>query len=209
MARQGLNSTLSYTRDGATRAFRLRCSGITYGIKQVSEQSQARTYRSVYPHRVSQTTFALQFDLKGHDEYRTFFNWLGSWAQYALTQAVEERAAFPSMSAVVPVRNFSRVGIPIGPFEWGDHVGSMLWRPKITFETAAEPGDESFRSARVDSQFSEVFDPASRFFYPTGEQLYGGQTPPPGTYVQPLTGVQAQSLTDGQAGVDSLPKSGN
>jgi hypothetical protein len=196
MKRQGLNSEISYVRYGTRRVFRLRTRGITYALNQVAEVSQGRVSKAVYPHRLSQAPFAIQVDLKGHEEYRQFNNWLAEYARYALTITADS-GSMPEMTVSVPKRNFSRRGIPQGPIEWGDHLGSMLWSPVITFETTYEPGDAATKKSGVSAgDASGAFDPESRYFYPTSVQLNGSEAPT-GTYARVLGEKDLQALVSG------------
>lgn len=195
MARKGLNGTLSYVASGKTRSFKVRVRGITYALNQIADQSQGRLNRVVYPRRLSQAPFSIQIDLNGHKEYRDFNNWMGGYSKYVLTTAYE-RSAVPQMSVSVPVRNFSRKGVLQGPIEWGDHLGSMLWSPTITFETTFEPGDSKPPRSQEDqyaATVASINDPTAEYYYPTGTQLSGSERPKTYAKVLDLDDLKAKA----------------
>jgi hypothetical protein len=205
MARKGLNTTLSYARGNTTSAIRLRTNIITYDVRQVAAESQGRTYRTFYPHRRTQAQFAIGILLKGYDEYETMNNWFGSYAKYALSKSYEN-AEWPRMNVAVPSRNFSRVGIPLGVFEWGDHVGSMMWTPLLVFETTKEPGDSAVNFSQFNDATSKLREPESAYYYPNGNQLNNNDAPigdyvkaPPAFNVQTLQAVVNGSMTQSSA----------
>lgn len=178
----GANCTLSYTRDGVQRAWRLRASGLAHGVQQVATESRSRETRAFYPHDRTPAQFMLTIDLLGRpdldsktSEYERFNLWLREYMRFLLDHE-EDGGAGKGMNVVIPVRNFSRQAIPLGPVTFGEHVGSMLWRQQITFEVTYEPLDTTFKTSTFDPAGTQK-DRNARFFYPQGEQLSGHQKP--------------------------------
>jgi hypothetical protein len=179
----GLNCTLSYKKDGKTRAYRLRCVGIAHGLQQIATEGHARTTRAYYPHRRTQAQFMLTFALMGrrqvhdHSEKERFNAWLRDYMSYLLdADDLASVATFPRMDISIPVRNFKRQGIPIASVKYGEHVGSMLWLQTIVFETTLEPLDANFAISSFNANGTDK-DKNSRFFYPGSKQLSGSQKP--------------------------------
>jgi hypothetical protein len=151
-------------------------------MELIYTESQGRTQRAIYPMKRIPTQFSITAALVGYGEHRAFSDWMSEYADYAVTPDL--RAAFPVMTARVPARDFTRTGVPVSGWEWGDHVGAMVWNRLISFETTSEPWD----SARP--KYSKYHDPINslgyrenRYFYPAGVQLSGDAVPPDGTYV--------------------------
>lgn len=195
--RQGLNCSLTYARAGTTYGFRLRCTGVTHGFSMLSEESQARTRRALYPHRLAPGPFAIRVQLKGFAEKEQMNRWLASYGQWILDPAIASSANI-TMSVSVPSRGFSRRGILTRGVEYGDHVGSMVFDKVLTFVSIQDPADpsgytpSSFRFNVNQDVISDV-----RYFYPSSIQLSGDETPPSGAYAVP----QLESL---QGGADGL-----
>jgi len=175
--RQGLNATLSYRRGEATRAYRVRCNGITHGTQMIFDESQARLRRAFYPHRVSTQQFSITVELKGWEERKSLTDWLASYASYALDPDLG--GDYPTMAISVPSYEFSHRGVPLTGYEWGDQVGSMVFTPTIVFEAAYEPWDKAKPAVtRVENAWKAFAqDDAIKYFYPFGEQLSGQEAP--------------------------------
>lgn len=205
--RLGLNCTFSYKRGGTTRAYRLRCSGVQHGTQMISAESQSRVRRAYYPHRVSTQQFAIQVELKGYAEHKDFSNWLSSYASYALNPDLQVDE-YPTMSVVVPSREFVHRGVPLSGYLWGDHVGSMVFNPTIVFEAAYEPWDKARPEVtRVEnSWFAFKKDDAIKYFYPFGLQL-SGEKSPIGDYDQPIYPPDPGAPSDGGGG--GVPDNGD
>jgi hypothetical protein len=173
-ARPGLNAVLSYPgADGAVHAFRVRAERLTHDLKPVYAESSARTRRALYPHRMSDTRFALGLVLVNQAERQALTGFLGDFCVALLTSA---SAAAPVMDVSVPVRGFVRRGIPLSGFEWGARVGQSVFRPTVVFETSWNPIDGP--SDAVPSGLPStgaVGDPAVQYFFPSGTQLSGDQ----------------------------------
>lgn len=210
MARAGLNATLSYKRGSTTRAYRVRCSGIRHGTQMIAEESQARLRRAYYPHRVSTQQFAITVQLLGYAERKSFSNWLASYASYALDPDVGG-TDYPTMYVSVPSYEFSHRGVPLTGFEWGDHVGSMVFTPEIAFEAAYEPWDKSKPAVtRVEDTWRAFSkDEAIKYFYPFGTQL-SGESAPNGSYDKPIYPGDWDPVNPGGGGLpdNGAPDSG-
>lgn len=178
--RQGLNCILSYTtgtgRKAINHKYRVRCNTVTSGYTMISTESQSRLQRAYYPHQTAPTQFSLVIDLVGLNELISFTNYLMGYADLMLNQST---TAPIQMSAQVPSRNFSQVGIPIQGFKWGTHVGAMVYTAQLVFETSGTPGDPANKGviSGVTSVLSSLESPSSRYFYPTGIQLHGDASP--------------------------------
>lgn len=185
-SRQGLNATLSYKRGNATRAYRVRCSGIRHGTQMIAEESQARLRRAYYPHRVSTQQFSIQVQLMGYNERKSFSAFLSSYASFALDPDVGG-IEYPAMAVSVPSYEFSHRGVPLTGYEWGDHVGSMIFTTEVLFEAAYEPWDKSKPAVtRVENSWQAFSkDDAIKYFYPFGIQL-SGDAAPKGDYDKPV-----------------------
>ena len=176
--RKGLNCTLSYVRGTATRTYRVRCVAIVHGTQMIAEESQARVHRAYYPHRVSTQRFGITVQLNGYKEHKSLSNWLATYASYALHPNVGG-TDYPTMSVVVPAREFVHRGVPLTGFVWGDHVGSMVFSPTIMFEPAYEPWDKVKPAVtRVENTWDAFAqDDAIKYFYPFSDQLKGEEEP--------------------------------
>lgn len=209
MARKGLNATLTYQRGGVQRAYRVRCDMIAHGTQMVAEESQARLRRAYYPHRVSTQQFSIRVILIGYPERRSLSNWLASYSSFVLDPDISG-INYPTMSVTVPSRDFSQRGVPLSGFEWGDHVGSMVFTPTITFEPAYEPWDKAKPAiTRVEDTWQAFSkDDAVKYFYPFSTQLTGDNAPT-GTYDQPIYPADdnGQPDPDDNTGPKTIPDS--
>jgi hypothetical protein len=178
VTRFGLNCTLSYLRGSSTYVYQVRCNGVTHGVAMVSDESQARSHRAFYPHRVAPQRFAITVQLVGWDERRSFTNWMASYASYAIDPDLAA-TSFPSMTVNAPSRSFLSKGVPLEGYEWGDHIGSLVFQPTIVFEPAISPGQTAAPdTSAVDNKWSSFAkDPAIQYFYPIGTQLGGDSAP--------------------------------
>jgi len=183
MARRGLNATLSYPRDGKTRAYRVRCISVQHSVELVSTESQGRTQRALYPMKQVPGQFAIKVALIGYNEHTHFSNWLSEYSMFALNPS--RGGPYPQMIVSVPSRRFQRSGVPLTGVEYGDHVGAILWNREVIFETTGEPWDSK------KPRYSQYEDPENaqayrenRYFYPSGIQLGGDEAPAKGTYIE-------------------------
>lgn len=193
---QGNNCTLSYVKGSVRHSIRLRCIAISHGFQVLGDESQARTHRAFYPRQVVPSQFAMTFALKARSnlppaktitvrgkrvsnisEYERFNAWMHDYMTYLLAEdEFATEIVFPKMIVSCPARNFFREGVPLGPIEYGDHVGSMLWRQSITFETTREPLDGTPDTSKFVPGFSAT-DRNAAYFYPEGIQLSGAEAP--------------------------------
>lgn len=203
--RKGLNATLSYKRGGATRAYRVRCNKIVHGTQMIADESQARLRRAYYPHRVSTQQFGIGVLLIGWAERKSFSNWLSTYASYALDPDVGG-TNYPTMYVSVPSREFGQRGVPLTGFEWGDHVGSMVFTPTVMFEAAYEPWDKAQPDiTRVENTWAAFAkDDAVKYFYPFGTQL-SGEDAPTGNYDKPIYPGPETNFNDDYTGDDIKP----
>lgn len=175
--RKGLNCTLSYAFNGTTRTYRVRAEVISHGVVMIASESSGRNRRAYYPHRLAPAQFAIQPILIGPSERESFSNWMQGYADFIMDPG--KAGVVPSMQVMVAVRGFQREGVPLQGMEWGDKLGSMVWKPTVVFETTKEPQDtETFTTSKVTTLGG---DPDMRYFWPTGIQL-GGNSAPSGGY---------------------------
>lgn len=192
MGRAGLNCTLSYRRSGVRRAYQVRANLLTHGMQVIYEESQSRTRRAFYPHRLSSAQFTLGIQVVGEAEYTSLSGWLASYAEYVLSPNLRF-GEFPAMAVSLPSRNFIKKGVPLSGYEWGDEVGKMMWTLGVTFETSEEPADAGRLIQPSYATGAALYARDTRFFYPTGTQLSGQAAPADGTYTKP---VDSESLAD-------------
>lgn len=174
------NASLAYTTANQAYYFNTRCRTVGFGYDVIADESHARNNRAFYPKQRALTPFYLTLELKGYVDYKNFMDFMRSYMK-AFTVANTH-----SMAVSIPKYNFSRFGIPIDGVTDGDHVGSMVFAPTITFQAIYDPLDTEIFSTTADaSQFSangSTADSAATFFYPssanvndpnaTGESLY-------------------------------------
>jgi hypothetical protein len=174
------NASLAYTTGNQAYYFNTRCRTVGFGYDVIADESHARNNRAFYPKQRALTPFYLTLELKGYADYKNFMDFMRSYMK-AFTVATTH-----SMAVSIPQYNFSRFGIPIDGVTDGDHVGSMVFAPTITFQAIYDPLDtEIFSTATDASLFSangSTADSAATFFYPssanvndpnaTGESLY-------------------------------------
>lgn len=183
--RQGLNCTLSYMRGKTRSAYRVRANLLTHGMTVLFDESQARVRKAFYPHRLTSAQFMVGIELVGDGEHTSFTNWMASYADFILDPDLRF-GEFPSMAVSIPSRGFLRKGVPLTGYGWEDAVGKMVWSPALVFETAGEPGEKSSVAlSRVTG--IAMYDRDVKYFYPTGTQLGGSDTPPDGTYTTTAT----------------------
>lgn len=202
MARQGLNTELSYSHGGKTYAFALRVQEIAFGSRMVAEESQARTRRAYYPHQMSSVPFSIVPILKGYRERTRFANFLADYVQRIQDPGLSV-AKFPTMRVVSSVRRFIRWGVPVSGLELGDHVGSMVWTPRVVFETHADqslgdqPGSYRWVSYFQLDDATVERSPQVKYFYPSGVQLAGSQVPSGAAYDRAVTIQDIQDIING------------
>jgi hypothetical protein len=215
MARQGLNTSLSYQYGGKTYQFSVRTSQISYGSQLVADEAQARTRRAYYPHQVTAIPFSLTVIINGYKERVQFSNFLNDYVSRAMDPTLSV-ANFPSMVVLEPGRKFLRWGVPLTGIEWGDHIGSMVWTPTVTFQTHV---DQSLGQSTTDYKWISSFSmskqavtdsPQIKYFYPAGIQLSGSEVPDAGSYDKVVSIQDIQNIINGgtsggsDSGVDPI-----
>jgi hypothetical protein len=202
MARSGLNTNLSYSHGGKKYAFSLRVQEIAHGSRMVAEESQARNRRAYYPHKVSSMPFVIVPIIKGYRERVQFSNFLADYIKRVQDPSLSA-SNFPTMRVTCSVRNFERYGVPTDGIEWGDHVGSMVWTPRVAFETHVDqslgdsPGKYDGISYFVFSEGSLERSPQIAYFYPSGVQLSGSQVPTESAYDKVVEIQDIQDIING------------
>lgn len=180
--RQGLNCTLTYTREGRAYGYRVRAVGVSHGFTLLADESQARTRRAYYPKRLSPNPFGVQVQTRGYNEYKSLNSWLTSYASWILDPGLVSTADI-FMSVSIPSRNFVRKGIPVQGIEFGDHVGSMLFQQQVVFVSLQDPADpDGFTPSKFTFNVSQDVINDVKYFYPSSIQLSGEDTPPSGSY---------------------------
>jgi hypothetical protein len=180
--RQGLNCTLTFSRNGNTYGYRLRALGVSHGFSMLAEESQARTRKAYYPHRLAPNPFGLLVATKGAAEYNHLNSWLATYAAWILDPGLTTTADI-FMAVSVPSRNFTRKGIVTQGIEFGDHVGSMLFQQMLMFVSLQDPADpDAYSPSKFTLNVSADVAKDVQYFYPSGTQLSGEDTPPSGSY---------------------------
>lgn len=194
MTRQGLNTTLSYSYGGKTYAFSVRAQEVAFGSRLVSDESQARTRRAFYPRQVTAIPFSLTVILNGYKERTQFSNYLNDYISRLMDPSLSV-SNFPTMLVQIANRKFLRYGVPMSGIEYGDHIGSMMWTPTVTFETHVDPslgestGDYKWISYFQLDKSATDNAPEIKYFYPNGVQLSGSQVPDASAYDK-VTSIQ-------------------
>lgn len=158
----GSNARLVY-QQGGTHIAELRCKqlAINYGI--VAEESHARGKRAFYPHRRVQGEFTMVFDFKGWREYNRGM----AWFQGYFNGLLGWKNPTP-MLVRMDSRDFLRWGIPTTGVAYGDHTGSMVFSPAITFVSVSDPNDPSTNILKTNqaSNFQAQGPQSAQWFYP-------------------------------------------
>lgn len=187
---RGANATFEYTF-GKKYTFVAPASAIGHSFSVVYSESKARVHRGFYPHQRAEGPFAVELELNGYPLYRAFMNFMRDYVYTANTSLSR------GMSVFVPAVDFWRIGVPTGGIADGDHVGSQVFKPTLTFESAIDPLDPQLitgidggdRYSTFDANGSNA-DEAARFFFPAtaqtndpnarGASIYDSlPTPPP------------------------------
>jgi len=192
--------TLSYSYGGKTYSFSVRAQEIAHGSRMIADESQARVRRAYYPHQVSSVPFSIVPIIKGYRERVQFSNFLNDYVKRVQDPNIGV-SNFPTMKVTCPARAFQRYGVPVSGIEWGDHVGSMVWTPRVVFETHVDqwlgdsPGAYEWVSYFVFGQGSLDRSPEIAYFYPSGVQLSGSEIP--ADYDQVITIQDIQDIVNG------------
>lgn len=202
MARQGLNTLLYYQYGGKNYSFWVRTQEIAHGSTLVADEAQARTRRAFYPHQVTAVPFSLVVIVKGYKERVQLSNFLNDYISRALDPALSV-ANFPTMIVMEISRKFMRWGVPLSGIEWGDHVGSMVWTPRLVFQTHV---DQTLGQSTTDYKWISYFSipvqtaaksPQIKYFYPAGVQLSGNEVPDAGSYDRVVSIQDIQNIING------------
>jgi hypothetical protein len=202
VARAGLNTLLYYQYGKKSYQFTVRTSEIAHGSLLVADEAQARTRRAYYPHQVTAVPFSLVVIIKGYKERVQFSNFLNDYVSRALDPSLSV-ANFPTMLVMEPGRRFVRWGVPLSGIEWGDHIGSMVWNPRVVFQTHV---DQSLGQSTTDYRWISYFtiptqtaskSPQIKYFYPAGIQLAGNQVPDAGAFDKATSIQDIQNIVNG------------
>lgn len=155
--RRGLNGTLAYhDYQGKMHTYRVRVNNYVHSYTQIAaEGANARLSRAYYPHRVTIDRFAIGVQLKGHVEYESLMVWMTTYARNLNDATMNSQGVSPVMSVFLAGRGFSRRGIPVQGYGFGDKVGKILWEPQIVFEAANDPFEQNPDLVTF-SQFSDT-----------------------------------------------------
>lgn len=192
-----VNCFFSWGRGSAAQVFRTRCRGVAHGFDVIAEESHARQTRAFYPRQVAESNFSITLELKGYAEYRSAMDYMRRYIESFMV------AANNAMYVVVPVRNFARLGVPIGGVADGDHVGSNVFLPTLVFESLYDPADPDLISKTTNtSQYSQFDrstsegDPAGKFFYPASASTNDPNASGDLLYASPNIGAIGSGLSD-------------
>lgn len=177
------NITFSYNYNGQQAVALLRVKQLTTTYTLNSEESHARNNRAFYPHRRSQGTFDITFQFKNWKEYSQAMTWFQDYAKLALQTTNTQPSVV--MTVTMPSRNFTRSGVPTTGIEFGDHTGSMVFTPTISFISVNDPDDPSTAvlstsasKAQISLTQEQGIDPlAWAFFYPDSAVNTPGKLP--------------------------------
>lgn len=164
----GTNATLSYSNPNATdtnaNLLRVRVRSLKHSFEVIATESHARIHRAMYPHQRAVGRFALTFELKGYTEYNAFMTFMTNYMKTFFTVAKF------SLLVNMPVRNFSQLGVPVHGVGGGDHVGSMVFKPEIVFESVHDPNDPAIYTPGspnvATTDLAGVTGDQAKFFYP-------------------------------------------
>lgn len=202
MPRSGLNTLLYYQYGNKNYSFTVRAQEIAHGSTLVAEEAQARTRRAYYPHQVTAVPFSLVVTVKGYKERVQLSNFLNDYVARAMDPSLSV-AKFPTMLVLEPGRKFLRWGLPLSGIEWGDHIGSMVWNPRIVFQTHV---DQTLGQSTWDYKWISSFSlpvqalersPQIKYFYPAGVQLSGNQVPDAGSFDKVVSIQDIQAIING------------
>lgn len=178
------NVTLAFSSTSGSYSLRTRVRGFAHKWEVVADESHARAMRAMYPKQRAVGKFALTFELNGYTEFAGLMTFFKSYVDAVGTQFDTNNSPRPTMSVVLAVRNFARNGVPISGMSMGDHMGSMVFRPTVVFESAHDPFDNTIL---LPGQAS-TFDPAGteddvrNFFYPWSAASYDTTVKPETQY---------------------------
>jgi hypothetical protein len=131
----GANARLSY-QQGGTHIAEMRCRHLADAYGVVAEESHARSKRAFYPHRRVPGSFMMALEFKGWREFNRGMGWFRDY-----TSALLGWNDPSPMTVRLDARSFLRLAVPTTGIQYGDHTGSMLFSPTITFVSVMDPRD--------------------------------------------------------------------
>jgi len=170
----GGNARLSYNLKGSHIAM-LRCKQLTINYGVDGQESHAKRYRAFYPYQRVQGTFSMTFDFIHWAEFNKCMKWFQTYIEAVIGQHD------PSyMQVQLDSRKFLRLAYPTTGIAFGDHVGSTVFSPTITFVSVADPRDAKSGIKTLNKSVSSVALPpgnqvSTNWFYPTSKLNNPGQ----------------------------------
>lgn len=159
------NARLSYSLRGSHIA-KLRCRQLTHSYGVQGAESHAKRFRAFYPFQRVQGNFSMVFEFIHHDEYKRAMDWFRDYIE-----AVIEQRNPSYMQVQLDARNFLRLGYPTTGVTFGDHTGSMVFAPTISFISVADPRDSKSGIKSLNQSASRDSLPqgqtSTNWFYPT------------------------------------------
>lgn len=162
----GENALLASANYGT---FVCRVTAVSYGMKIVGEQQDARASQTFLTSRVVEDNFILSIVFASYASFTAF----GTWMQgYIAKQGGGDSTAMP-MRVIVPSRNFDKIGIPTSPIPFGDDITLVTHKVKVSFVAAIDPNPTNF-AKYFPAPNDTIFAP---YFYPAGTQLAANSAP--------------------------------
>jgi hypothetical protein len=162
----GTNGMISYNGG----SFPIRAKKVEHSWEVIYTESHARSVRAFYPHQRAPGRFAITLQLSGYTAYKAFTEFMmGYIREFAHPANTYSPGLQYAMTVSVPVRDFQRIGIPVGGIADTDHVGSMVFEPTILFEAMSDPLDPTIYSPfgeNVSQPDMVVGGDQAQFFYP-------------------------------------------
>jgi hypothetical protein len=157
-----INMTLAFQSNDGSYSIGVRTSAVGHSWEVVATESHARENRAMYPRQRAVGRFFITLLLKGYKEQEAVMNFFRSYV-YAWQFGNK-----PTMMVTSMTRGLIRRGVPIKGMAIEDHVGSLLFTPTITFESAQDPQDPTIltpaQASTTDLGGGE--SDAKNFFYP-------------------------------------------
>lgn len=143
-----------------------------YGVSVAHSVGEARSQRTFYPFIKTSGQWYIEAHFSSANERNDFHRWV-----FAYIRRITDpnSTPLPPMVVSVPSRKFSKVGYPTSSVEFGDAVGTAVYRSIVQFTSASDP------TGRADgSQFSAASsDYVASQFYPGGSQAGALPIPAP------------------------------
>ena len=168
-AKVGFNGKLAVTGYGSMV---VRVEKIGYGLGVISSEASAAHYKVFYPHIVTSGSFTLTLLLKNWAEREALNKWVSGYIRKVTTGQLSHG----NVLATVPVRRFSKSGVPTGGLQYGDDIAESgkIYRVALSFAGASTPltarDASKFRAAKAKD------DAALAAFYPGGSQRGGAES---------------------------------